>query len=52
MECVKKFSTPIVRRIFALVKVVTMELIVNIMIKNAMTTVHQNQFVNQNIVEL
>jgi hypothetical protein len=52
MECVKNLSTQIVRRIFALVKVVTMEFIANITRKNALTTVHQNQFANQNIVEL
>jgi hypothetical protein len=51
MEYVKKSSIQIVRRTFALVIVVTMAFTVNIMLKNATTTVRQNQSVNQNTVE-
>jgi heme A synthase len=51
MEYVKKSSIQIVHRTFALVIVVTMAFTVNIMLKNAATTVRQNQSVNQNTVE-
>jgi hypothetical protein len=51
MESVKKSSIPIIRRTFALVIVAIMAVIVNFRMNNATTIVHQNQFVNQNIVE-
>jgi hypothetical protein len=51
MESVKKSSIQIVRRTFALVIVAIMALIVNFRMNDATIIVHQNQFVNQNIVE-